>query len=231
MRILGVDISEQLARIVNRSQDLIPSMADENGPLPYRLTSSFLSPAESSYYESLSSYLATKAAICLKVRLQDLLVVPDQQRNSAYVRKIQQEHVDFLVCDAETMKPVLAIKLVDATQWRPEHRERDRFINAAFEAADFPLLRVPVKPRYTQQEIADQLKASFSKSSGNKPESGPQNIALDIQQRLDGKTGAPICPKCEVPMVLRIATKGKQKGRKFYACVNFPQCRELRPVA
>lgn len=231
MRILGVDLSDWLGRIANRSQDLIPSIADENGSLPYQLTDSFLSPAESSYYKILSSYLGTKAAICPKVRLQDLLVVNDKQRNSSYARTIQQEHVDFLICDAESMKPVLAIKLVDATQWRPEHRERDRFINAVFKEVDFPLLRVPVKPKYTQHEVADQLKATFSRQNVHKKVSEPPNVALDIQQRLDGKTGPPVCPKCEVPMVLRVATKGEHKGRKFYACVNFPQCRELRLVA
>jgi len=31
-------------------------------------------------------------------------------------------------------------------------------------------------------------------------------------------------------MVIRTATKGPNQGKQFYACPNFPKCRETRPV-
>lgn len=37
---------------------------------------------------------------------------------------------------------------------------------------------------------------------------------------------APRCPRCGVPMVLRVAHR-KQPGRVFYGCPNYPLCREI----
>jgi len=37
----------------------------------------------------------------------------------------------------------------------------------------------------------------------------------------------PRCPRCGVPMVLRMARRGDQKGRLFYGCPNYPLCREI----
>lgn len=36
-----------------------------------------------------------------------------------------------------------------------------------------------------------------------------------------------LCPKCGSPMILRTASKGANKGRKFYGCSNFPKCRAI----
>jgi restriction system protein len=40
----------------------------------------------------------------------------------------------------------------------------------------------------------------------------------------------PLCPKCGVPMVKRIATRGEHKGEPFYGCPNYPKCKEILPV-
>lgn len=37
----------------------------------------------------------------------------------------------------------------------------------------------------------------------------------------------PRCPRCGVPMVLRVARRGSQPGRLFYGCPNYPLCREI----
>jgi len=37
----------------------------------------------------------------------------------------------------------------------------------------------------------------------------------------------PRCPRCGVPMVLRIARRGDHKGQLFYGCPNYPLCREI----
>ena len=38
---------------------------------------------------------------------------------------------------------------------------------------------------------------------------------------------APLCPKCQVAMVIRTAGRGPHKGRQFYGCPNYPECREI----
>lgn len=39
---------------------------------------------------------------------------------------------------------------------------------------------------------------------------------------------APLCPKCNGPMRLRVARKGKLSGGKFYGCARFPSCKGTR---
>lgn len=56
---------------------------------------------------------------------------------------------------------------------------------------------------------------------------------IDIKQSNDEVNGSaipPTCPKCGAPMILRTASKGENKGNKFYGCSKFPQCRGIRPV-
>jgi hypothetical protein len=37
----------------------------------------------------------------------------------------------------------------------------------------------------------------------------------------------PLCPKCQVPMVIRTARRGPYTGQQFYGCPNYPECREI----
>jgi hypothetical protein len=40
-------------------------------------------------------------------------------------------------------------------------------------------------------------------------------------------SGSPNCPKSDVPMVQRTATKGQNAGKQFAGYPNFPLCREI----
>ena len=40
----------------------------------------------------------------------------------------------------------------------------------------------------------------------------------------------PLCPKCNAPMVIRIAYRGTPRQREFWGCSNFPSCRGSRDV-
>jgi hypothetical protein len=59
-------------------------------PLPYRVRDDFLSPAELSYLRVLKSVLGSKAAVCAKVRLADLLFVARPNENLGYFNRIAQ---------------------------------------------------------------------------------------------------------------------------------------------
>lgn len=38
-----------------------------------------------------------------------------------------------------------------------------------------------------------------------------------------------MCSKCNAPLLLRTAKKGKNSGKQFYGCSNFPRCRFILP--
>ena len=39
----------------------------------------------------------------------------------------------------------------------------------------------------------------------------------------------PVCPKCQIEMVVRKTRRGMNKGQKFYGCVNYPRCKQTEP--
>jgi predicted RNA-binding Zn-ribbon protein involved in translation (DUF1610 family) len=193
--------------------------------MPYRLRDDFLSPAELSYFMVLRSVLGPKAAICTKVRLADLLFVARPHENMSYVNRISSKHVDFLICDASTMRPVVAIELDDASHDRNDRRLRDAFVDDALEAAGLPLVRVIPRSQYSYEEVVAQLKPILMAAppSPAEVEPPPRQTATAPE--------APICPKCGIPMVLRTAAKGSRRGSQFYGCPNFPRCREVVPFS
>lgn len=64
----------------------------------------------------------------------------------------------------------------------------------------------------SHQETSDQSALTASISSAGNPNS------------------APICQRCGVPMVKRVARKGKNAGSEFWGCPNFPSCRNIVPI-
>lgn len=79
--------------------------------------------------------------ICPKVGLKDLMAVTDKKEYMKYFYKISQKHVDFVICDRD-LRVLFAIELDDSTHDSKEAKERDRFKNRAFAAADIPLKRI-----------------------------------------------------------------------------------------
>jgi hypothetical protein len=191
-------------------------------PLPYRLRDDFLSPAEFSFYKVLSSLVGSRLTIQSKVRLADVFFVARPNENVAYFNRIAQKHLDFLVCDSVTMKPLLGIELDDSSHKRNDRQERDEFVESVCKVAGLPLLRLPVQREYNAREIVAQI-APFVKDHIGVSTSPASEVSGQV-------SSVPLCPKCDIPMVLRTVAQGEHKGKQFYGCQNYPRCREMKPV-
>lgn len=120
---------------------------------PFGVRDDFLSPAELSFYHVLKSVLPPDAAVAVKVRLGDVLFVRQPHKNQAARNRINQKHVDFLLCEAATMKPRLAIELDDSSHQKASRQERDAFVDEALAAAGLPCLHIPAARSYVPQEL------------------------------------------------------------------------------
>lgn len=181
---------------------------------PYALRDDFLSAAELNFYKSLT--LATEqfpVKILTKVSLSDLFFVTtsDFKTRQSYWNKINRKHVDFLICDQVSLKPLIGVELDDKSHQQANRVQRDHFVNEVFKAANLPLLHVPVKSAYDVTKLTDFIKSELQIS-----ETTPKIDSL-------------ICPKCQIPMILRESKKGTHAGQKFYGCSNFPNCKEVKP--
>lgn len=191
-----------------------PPVADV---LPYRLSQRFLSPAELSFYKVLVKVIPEDTVVAVKPRLGDILFVPRGSSGRwAFQNKIQSKHVDFLVCDAKTMTPSLAIELDDKSHERADRTERDEFVDQAFAAAGIQVLHFKARSGYVPEDIRAQV-----------------HSACETQLRVpvvpSSKNQVPNCPNCRIPMIQRTASKGPQKGHSFWGCENYPNCRMTIP--
>jgi len=128
-----------------------------DGPLPYERRGVLLSPAEINFLRSLQLAAREDWLIFSMVRLADIIKVrPKTRKSQSWNNRIQGKHLDFVVCDIETLDVKLAIELEDATGPADRGR-RDRFINTALAAAGVPLLRVRVQEKYETAVLRKDL--------------------------------------------------------------------------
>lgn len=191
--------------------------------LPYKTRDDFLSSAEKSFYLTLKTFINEKAVICPKVSLKDIFFVSKIGDNGAgkdymkYFGQISQKHVDFLLCDLQSMKPLCGIELDDSSHAKEKRVARDEFVDRVYANAGLPLVHIPLKQGYSVNDLKEILDCLAGKTL----ETGNEDTANPIDTR-----AVPLCSKCGIPMVRRRATKGGNAGTEFYGCPNYPRCHE-----
>jgi hypothetical protein len=209
--------------IVERITDWLSEKDDEKAPTkieyPYFVRDDFLSPAELSFYLVLKSAVSEWALVCPKVALGDLFYAKssDHSQYRTYTNKIDRKHVDFLLCDPKTVRPILGIELDDKSHQRPDRQERDEFVENVFSAAKLPLVRVPVRHSYSVTELNSFLKQCV----------GKKEVSASTPPVVQSVNATPRCQKCGSEMVLRTAKSGPNQGEKFWGCSDFPKCRGI----
>ncbi|NMB60193.1 MAG: DUF2726 domain-containing protein [Chloroflexi bacterium] len=234
------------------NETITPAADKDRDPMPYRLRDDFLSAAEHSFYLVLKSMMGSYFTICPKVSLADIFYVTNPDRNLNAYNRINRKHVDFLICDAGTMKPRFGIELDDKSHNRQDRISRDDFVEDLFETAGLPLVRIPVRPTYNTNELGVLFKtallktqtsaparpASNSSTQVGSPTGIPQTKSIQnpipepdevspVKAERPANGQPPFCPKCGQPMVLRTAEVGANKGKQFWGCVNYPKCKTV----
>lgn len=230
LRAIGLP-TEAVDDIVERILDWL-STKDEPvaGPasLPFKLRDDFLSPAELSFYQVLRGVVGDRATMCAKVNLADLFFVAtgDHRKKRAIANRIDRKHVDFLLCEPKTMRPLAGIELDDKSHQRAERKTRDELIEEVFANAGLPLLRLAVKQGYSRADV-EELVGKYL-PSGDAPVQGSQIIPV---APTPAAADEPNCPKCGSKMILRTAKSGGNAGGQFWGCSAFPRCRSVLTVS
>ncbi len=137
-----------------------------NAPTQYSLKRSLLTQAELRFYRTLCEASQKAGAdskvglmIATKVRIADVLTHPFYDKASLW--RISQKHIDFILCDAETLQPLVAVELDDRSHLEPNRQARDKFVNRAMAAARLPILHIPAKAQYNAAELAEQIRQAM----------------------------------------------------------------------
>lgn len=234
----AIGLSQQAADdVVNFIVDLLVGESKDNSnavqspEFPYHLRDHFLSPAELNFFEVLRTVVGNRAVLCTKVALGDVFWVKkdDPSRFRIYTNKIDRKHVDFLLCDTTTMRPLVGIELDDKSHQRQDRQDRDAFVDQVFKAAGLPLLHVPVKRGYVAAELAAQIAPFLGADSQLKTTATTPVRTAESSAPASSKDDTPNCPKCGGVMVLRTAKSGANAGNRFWGCSNYPNCRSMLP--
>ena len=180
--------------------------------LPYRLREQFMSTPELALLRVLQNMVRHHYIICPKVALNDIFYIARPNENVHFFNKIFRKHVDFLLCEPDTLKPAFGIELVKPVS-KTETREADKFMQDLFLSAGLPLVHVPSNDHYDEDDLAELFKFSIVKVRNTG--------TLRASTKADS---VPMCPVCGRMMVLRIHRHGPKKGKKYYGCMDSPKC-------
>jgi hypothetical protein len=126
---------------------------------PYRRTPSLLTETELGFYKALRDVIGHRYAVMAKVRLIDLCANLEKRENFVAFSQVVSKHVDFVLCDPEDLRPVLIVELDDPSHFRPDRRQRDKFLDEVSHTIGVRLLRQFVSRWYDTGYLARRLDA------------------------------------------------------------------------
>jgi len=127
---------------------------------PFLIANSLLTKAEMNFYQVLKNSIDNeKQIICPKVRMIDVLWTKTYrvENKLTFINKVNRKHFDFVICDKETLKPLMAIELDDKSHEEESRKERDEFVDALFTDLKFKVIHIPVQYAYNINEIKEKI--------------------------------------------------------------------------
>lgn len=131
----------------------------------YRRLPYLLSKAERSFYGALIQATEDTGLVFAKVRVADVLQPRRGGGRSDWQRAfnaISSKHFDFVICDPRDCAYLLAVELDDSSHASAKSQTRDRFLNAACESAELPLLRVPAQRAYSITGLRESIETALA---------------------------------------------------------------------
>jgi hypothetical protein len=129
----------------------------------------FLSVAEIKLYKVLKNMVSGRLEIFPKVSPTDVFSIPSSFSNE-HQQEMYQSYIDFLLCDSETFKPVLAIKLEDGPTTEEISVNNDEILGLVISESDLPLVTVQTQEAYQIPDLArlfrEAIENSFSDNEG-----------------------------------------------------------------
>ena len=126
----------------------------------YYLQPKLLTDNEASFYRVLLLALNDRYTVFAKVRLGDLFDANPGSNEVNNRQMIDKKHVDFVICDKQSLQPLLGIELDDSSHQTVERQqESDEIKNTVFYNCGLPLLRVTSHRQYNPKLLADKIKS------------------------------------------------------------------------
>lgn len=132
---------------------------------PFRKRDNLFTPVERSFLNLIEAGVGDQYRIICRVRLSDIVSLrhgTDKKTGRTAMIKAAGRSLDFVLCDKETLAPVVAVDLVHQSGKEGYKTQRDWFVSSTLDAARIPHLRIKVKSGYSPQDFRDCLEAKLA---------------------------------------------------------------------
>ncbi len=146
-----------LAGMIYALMTLIQNLAGRTST-PYVARDRLVTKTELRFFHTLREAVDDDWEIFAMVRIADILKVPSGiNKRRSWLNKILSKHIDFVLCDKDSLEIVAGIELDDPSHEREHRIQRDIFVNSAFADAEIPLLRIKTSKSYDAGDIRKQI--------------------------------------------------------------------------
>ena len=157
---------------------------------PHYKPRAFLDSVEGNVYKALSEVFDANTKVFAKVCLAGLVAVPKADRQYlAHWRRVQRRTIDFLICSASTLKPILAIKLETELDSKKRRASGPGILEEVLEDIGLPLLRLRAQDEYDAEDLVKKI--NFTLKENSQPRSvassqskQPEAITTTINRKL-----------------------------------------------
>lgn len=135
-------------------------LSDSGVTFPFRRKPQLFTQVEHTFLQLIEQAIGGEFRIVCRVRLSDLVSVRQQAKKkqaSLALSRAASKQLDFVLCERDTMRPILAIDLVHNQGKEGYKTQPDWFVSGALDAAGVPHARIKVKSGYSVNDIRDCL--------------------------------------------------------------------------
>ncbi|GGW97822.1 DUF2726 domain-containing protein [Alteromonas halophila] len=135
-------------------------LSDNGVTFPFRQKPQLFTPVEHTFLKLIEQAVGQEFRIVCRVRLSDVITVRQQankKKASMALSRAAARQLDFVLCDREDMRPILAIDLVHSQGKDGYKTQKDWFVTGALDAAGVPHARIKVKSGYSVEDIRECL--------------------------------------------------------------------------
>jgi len=130
-----------------------------------------MNESEQALFINLQKALGDTHIVLSKVRIEDFVEVSKEKAHSyknhwGLRGRIKSRHVDFLVCDRATTKPLLAIELDGKSHNGAQRQKRDDFVDELYKAIGLPIEHIHVGGNFL--ELSQKIKEILSGEANQK---------------------------------------------------------------
>ncbi|MDC0611634.1 DUF2726 domain-containing protein [Vibrio sp.] len=180
---------------------------DDTKDYQYKIRGPVLTPNESAFYQALISAVGQHGIVLANVTMDKVIKPKDiKSKKDLYIAsgKITRNYFQYLICDARTYEPRAVVELNDGRALDKGKADREKLLIHVCKTANIPLIGGNIKYSYQVGKLRRLLAAHIDL------------IEPDKEVRF--------CKKCGSPMVVKVATMGEFKGRRFFTCSRQPHC-------